>query len=595
MKELQYPFDNLYILKKRKAIKRFLTEKDSAEMRLKTKIAVLGGSTTNDIIEVLELFLLDYGIEPVFYESEYGQYWEDVMFDNPDLMNFHPDIIFIHTTSRNIIKYPSIEDSEAFVDKLFNDEIQRYKEMWDKLDNKYQCIIIQNNFELPFYRLLGNADVFNIHGRVNFIMRLNMAISQYAQIHEKFYINDINYLAACYGVQKWADPFYWHMYKYALAVPAIPELTYNLTQIIKSIYGKNKKAIVLDLDNTLWGGLIGEDGIDNIEIGEETSLGQVYKEFQTYLKECKKLGIMLCVNSKNDYDKAISGLRRPENVLRLEDFLIIKANWNSKDINISEIAEELNIGYDSLVFVDDNPAERHIVALQNEGVSVPEIEGPETYISTIDRSGFFELTTFSTEDLGRSEMYKANIDRKRQETYFASYKDYLADLQMNAEIRPFNIMYLARIAQLTNKSNQFNLTSKRYSQAEIEKIANSPDYITLYGKLEDKFGDNGIVSVIIGHLMNDEVHIELWLMSCRVLKRNMELAMMDQLVWECKKRDVKKIIGYYLPTTKNGIVKEFYEVIGFQKKLERVDKSILWEFVLEDNYVKKNLVINVEG
>ena len=592
MKELEYPFDSDYIVKKKKSIKRILLQKGKANF-IEKKIAILGGSTTNDIKAILELFLLNYGIRPSFYESEYAQYWQDVMFDNSELLEFDPDLIYIHTTARNVTVYPAVNASEKEILDLLEETEKHYTVMWDKIAGVYHCPVIQNNFEMPFYRLLGNKDATVPFGRVNFIMELNRRFYRYANIHENFYINDINYLSACYGLQKWADPFYWHMYKYGLAVPAIPDLAFNIANIIKSIYGKNKKAFVLDLDNTLWGGIVGDDGAENIEIGQETSVGQIYSEFQSYLKAYKGLGVMLNVNSKNDYENAVAGLSRPDSILKPEDFIVIKANWNPKDKNTEEISKELNIGTDSLVFVDDNPAERHIVSSQVEGIAVPEIQTPETYIQILDRSGFFEVTSFSEDDIKRNAMYQANMERKRQETSFADYGDYLKSLEMTVEIKAFSSVYMSRIAQLTNKSNQFNLTTKRCSQSDMEAYAVDESYITLYGKLEDRFGDNGVVSVVFGHQEEAVFHIDLWLMSCRVLKRDMEFAMMDVLVEKCKARNIEKLVGYYYPTAKNKMVKEFYALQGFSKVSERENGDTVWELDIKKGYTKKNKYIKI--
>lgn len=597
MKELEYPFNAEYILKKRKAVKReLLTQSEQA--RIEKRIAVLGGSTTHDVKEILELFLLHYGITPVFYESEYNQYWQDIMFDNPELAAFCPDIIYIHTSTRNIARFPAMRDSEEAIVQLLEEIYHPFEQMWHKIEEVYQCPVIQNNFEPPFYRLLGNADFADSHGRLCFVNRLNEKFAAYARAHENFFINDINYLASCYGVQKWAEPFYWHMYKYACALQAIPELAYNIANVIKSIYGKNQKAFVLDLDNTLWGGVVGDDGADNIEIGQETSLGQMYSEFQEYLKAHKDLGILLTVNSKNDEENALAGLNRPDSVLKPEDFLVIKANWENKDRNIIEIAQELNIGTDSLVFVDDNPAERHIVEAQAPGVKTPEIEDMAKVITTLDRAGYFEVTTFSDDDLARNEMYRAEAQRKKQAVSYEDYSDYLLSLDMNAEIKPFVPAYMTRIAQLTNKSNQFNLTTKRCSQADIEGYAKNPAYITLYGRLADKFGDNGVVSVVFGHKDDENAtlfHIDLWLMSCRVLKRDMEYAMMDELVARCQAQGVQRLRGCYYPTPKNAMVKEFYAAQGFEKVQEDAEGNTEWEFVIPEEYEKKNKVIHVNG
>lgn len=624
MRELEYPFDSDYILKNSKKLRRRLLEakenNSAGTSWIRKKIAVLGGSTTHDIIRMLELFLLDQGIEPEFYESEYGQYFQDAMFGNEELTQFQPDVIFVHTSNRNVTAYPKPGDSKEQVEQLLEEQYKHFAVMWDKLAATYHCPVIQNNFEYPFYRLQGNQDASAVHGRIRFLTRLNERFYQYAETHENFYINDMNYMAASFGLDAWADPFYWHMYKYCMCMRAIPEFAYNLSHMIKALFGKNKKALVLDLDNTLWGGIVGDDGAENLEIGQETSMGQVYSEFQGYLKSQKDIGVMLNVNSKNEEENALAGLNHPDGVLKPEDFIVIKANWEPKSRNMGEIATQLNLLPESLVFVDDNPAEREIVRAQFPGAAVPEIGTPEQYIRVLDHSGFFEVTGLSEDDKKRNEMYKANLMREKQQADFADYGEYLKSLHMEGTIKAFEPMYMARIAQLTNKSNQFNLTTKRYTQSEIEQTAASDEYITLYGKLEDKFGDNGVVSVVIGRMedgaqvngsvkedadgqvkdaeaMNPTVgkalHVDLWIMSCRVLKRDMEYAMMDRLVEECRKNGISTIMGYYYPTAKNNMVRNFYDLQGFTKIEEDEKGNTVWRYEIPVTYENKNRYIEV--
>lgn len=592
MKELEYPFDPEWILKKKKALKRELLQ-NTQQTFLEKKIAILGGSTTRDIRDILELFLLNYGIRPCFYESEYNQYYADGMFPNPALEEFHPDILYIHTSNRNIEQYPSLEDDRTLVTQKLRAEYERFQALWEHLHAVYGCPVIQNNFEPPLYRLLGNRDASDHRGRWNYIQRLNQMFYEYADTHQDFYIHDICYEAADYGLERWSDPFYWNMYKYAMCVPAIPYTAFQLARIIKSIFGRNKKVLNLDLDNTLWGGVIGDDGPENIEIGQETSLGQTYAEFQDYLKQHKKLGVLLSVNSKNNEETALSGLERADSVLKREDFVVFRANWEPKSHNLYATAEELKLLPESFVFVDDNPAEREIVRQEVPGAAVPEITKVEEYIRVLDRSGFFEVTNFSEDDLKRNEMYLANEQRNRMQKNFSDYGDYLRSLEMKAQIGAFDPAYFSRIAQLTNKSNQFNLTTHRYSQSEIEQIAADPQYLTLCGRLEDKFGDNGVVSIVIGRKEKDVLQIELWLMSCRVLKRDMEYAMMDTLVKQCRDCGIRQIYGYFYPTAKNAMVKDFYALQGFEKLEEDVDENAKWSFRIPEQYTLKNQVITV--
>ncbi len=590
MNELEYPFDVEYLIKNKKKIKKELLLRPGL---IDKKIAILGGSTTSEIKNMLEIFLLNQGIKPTFYESEYNMYYEDAMFGNPELDVFNPDIIYIHTTNRNIMNFPTMYDTKEVIDSKLQSEYDKFEKMWNNLFQKFNATIIQNNFEYPYYRLLGNKDASDYHGNINYITRLNQKFYDYANRTSNFFINDINYISSCYGLDKWANQFYWHMYKYAMEVPAIPYLSFNLSNIIKSIYGKNKKALVLDLDNTLWGGIVGDDGVENLKIGPEVPSGQVYLEFQEYLKKQKSLGVILNINSKNEYENAIAGLNHPGGALKPDDFIIIKANWNPKNLNIKDISEELNLGADSFVFVDDNPAERKVVKDYVEGIAVPNIDIPENYIRNIDHNGYFEVTNFSSEDLKKSELYKDNAKRSQIMSTFDNYDDYLKSLNMKAEITSFKPIYLERISQLSNKSNQFNLTTKRYSLADIEEVNNSDSYIKIYGKLEDIFGDNGVISVAIGNIKNkDELHIDLWIMSCRVLKRNMEFAMMDKFVEKAKEKNIKTIYGYYYPTLKNKMVKDFYDLQGFE--LVNEDESGNKTYKLEvKKYKYKNNVIEV--
>lgn len=592
MKQLEYPYDSDYILRKKKAIRRELLAREGIRY-IDKRIAILGGSTTSDIKLILELFLLNYGIKPEFYESEYNQYYQDAVFGNPELDEFKPDLVFVHTTSRNITDFPKITDTPEQIDALVEETMGRFSQIWSSLAERYKCTVIQNNFEQPYYRLLGNSDFSNIHGRLNFINRLNDGFCRYAQTHENFFINDINYVSAVYGIKKWADPGDWYRYKYALSVSAIPDFAFNLAHIIKAVYGRNKKAFALDMDNTLWGGIVGDDGPENIRIGHEDAESELFTEFQQYIKAHKDLGILLTVASKNDEENALAGLARPDSTLNKDDFIIIKANWENKDRNIANIASELNIGSDSFVFVDDNPVERALVENQIPDISVPQVGAPETYIDVLDSNGFFEVTGISDDDIKRGGMYKANMERAKASASFENYDDYLKSLEMKAEIKAFAPVYMARIAELTNKSNQFNLTTKRCSQADIEKFASDPDYITLYGRLEDRFGDNGVVAVTFGHAEGDTFHIDLWLMSCRVLKRGMEFAMMDELVAQAKSRNITKIKGYYYPTAKNKMVRDFYALQGFTKNKEDEEGNSEWILDLEKPRESGNTAIKV--
>lgn len=587
---LTYPFDAKLLFRKKLALKRELLTKNGL---IEKRIAVLGGSTTHDIIELLELFLLNNGIKPTFYESEYAQFWEDAMFGNAALDEFAPDIIFIHTSNRNVKMWPELAMGVDEIATLLEQTVGKFEAIWTKLSEKFKCPIIQNNFEYLPYRFLGNLDASDIHGRTNFITRLNQRMSNWAQTHEGFYVNDINWQASDFGLSKWHDEAYWCMYKYAMSKEAMPTIAFNVANIVKSIFGKNKKALAIDLDNTMWGGIVGDDGPENLELGTETAVGQAYVEFQEYLKGLQKQGVLLNIISKNEEAAAKGGLAHPQMVLKESDFISVKANWEPKSQNLVNMAKELSLLPESFVFVDDNPAEREIIKQQVPGVAAPDIGKVENYISALDHGGYFEVTKLSKDDLKRNAMYKENAERVQLQASFADYGEYLKSLDMQAVIKPFEPMYMSRIAQLTNKSNQFNLTTKRYTQDEIEQTAADSRFITRYGQLSDKFGDNGVVAISIGEMKGDVCELILWLMSCRVLKRDMEFAMMDEIVAAAIAKGAKKIRGFYYPTAKNAMVRDFYKTQGFDKISEDEQGNAVWELDVSNGYENKNNYIEV--
>ena len=589
MQELEYPFDGAMILQKKRSLKRALCDKQGLVPK---KIAIMSGSTIGDIKNILELFLLDAGIKPEFYVGGYALYYENLVFDDGSLAAFAPDVIYVHTSAQNITEWPSQNDTAETVEAKFAQTYARFEHMW-QATAKFGCPVIQNNFEQPSYRLMGNMDSVDVHGRVNFVNRLNAKFAEYAAATPNFYLHDLQYLAASIGLDNWFSPATWYAYKYAMDTPYIATLCHSVTRIIKSLFGKNKKSVILDLDNTLWGGIIGDDGPEGIVLGKETPAGMAYSEFQSYLKELTGLGVMLNVCSKNEEANALAGFARADSVLTRDDFLCFKANWEPKHLNVAHIAAEINIGTDAFVFMDDNPAEREIVRREIAGISVPELTAPEQYIAALDKAGYFEVTTLSADDKKRNEMYKQNLQRAAMEQSFGDYSDYLRSLDMHADIGAFDAAHAERITQLINKTNQFNLTTRRYTAAEVAALIDNPDAITLYGRLVDKFGDNGIVTALIAHRSGSEATIDLWIMSCRTFKRNLEHAMFDRLVAVCQSLGITKINGTYLPTAKNLLVSDFYATIGFEKTAENDDGSKAFAFTAFDGYAPQNTVMKI--
>jgi HAD superfamily phosphatase (TIGR01681 family) len=382
----KYPFDIKDVLSKKKRIrKKLLSDLKNPKS---VKIAILSGSTTSEIRDILELFLLSKNITPTFYESDYNRYYEEAVFENTKLKEFLPDIVYIHTTNRNISLYPELTDSKDDIGSKLREEVDRYKTIWLYLKKTFNCIIIQNNFELPRNRDLGNLEFSNPAGKINFIMRLNLEFALLCEEIKGVYINDINYLSSWFGLEKWHDNRFWYSYKYALSYEAIPILAHNIAKIVCAVYGKTKKCLVLDLDNTLWGGIIGDDDLSEIEIGPDTPTGEAFHSFQKYIRRLKDRGVILSVCSKNELSIAKTGFSHPNTVLKLEDFHSFKANWDLKTTNIVEIADEVNIGLESIVFVDDNPTEREVkdeyLKILGRNSEIINVGGEKVYPSEIE-------------------------------------------------------------------------------------------------------------------------------------------------------------------------------------------------------------------
>lgn len=586
---LEYPFDISKILRKKKALKKFLLEKKNL---IDIKIAVLGATTTFEIIDQLELFLLKAGFKPNFYVCEYGQHYNVVMFDEKNLLNFKPDIVYIHVSTECIYEIDNLNKSSKEKAEV---ELNKLQKVWKKLNTNFNCSVVQDNFELPVFRSLGNFSFNSTKSSSHTVSLLNEMINEKAKKLSYLNIVDRFYLSSKMGLDLWKDYSLWLSSKYSISYNGITHLTYAVSQVINSLFGKSKKCLVLDLDNTLWGGVIGDVGKKGIILGKDTSIGQAYLDFHSYIKELKERGVILAVCSKNEFENAKSGFDHPDTILKFEDFTSFKANWDPKSKNIHEIANEINIGLDSLVFIDDNPVERDFVRKEFKSiVTVPEIgDDVVNYRSILDGADLFTLTSLSKEDVKRNEYYKSNQKRDKFLSTFENYDEYLKSLEMKAEIAPYKDIYLERISQLTNKTNQFNLTTKRMSLQEIENSAEAKNTISFYARLIDKFGDNGLVALIQGNILKDVVEIDLWLMSCRVFKRTLEHSLLYSFLEEVKSRDIKIVRGKYIPTKKNHIVSNLYEEMGFLL-VDENDGTKIFEINLENFIIPTNSNIMIK-
>ncbi|HEY2163853.1 MAG TPA: HAD-IIIC family phosphatase [Gemmatimonadaceae bacterium] len=587
---LSFPLDFPLLRRKRRGLARGLGEQAGLAT---VKLAILGGATTQEVAAWVELFLLDRGIRPIIHHSEYNKYFEDSVLDSKALVEFAPDIVYLHLSSINVpVPAATIEDEFEAAVKA---RMEHFSTVWNAIWSVLPCQIVMNTLETPALRPVGHLDATLFGGAAHFFARLNQELGRATRTNSRLLLHDVASLASTSGVV-WHALDRWYSYK----IPTSPEadivLGHSLAALIAAARGRSRKVLALDLDNTLWGGVIGDDGPDKIVIGRETPRGEAYTAFQEYALRLKERGILLAACSKNDEAMARRGFSHPDSVLKISDFAAFVANWEPKHQNLESIARQLNLGLDSFVFVDDNPAERHLVEAQLPMVAVPNVgDDVVRYPSILDAARYFEAVSLSAEDAQRTNLYLQNGQREALAQKFEDYGAYLESLGMVGEIDAFSPVYLDRITQLTNKTNQFNLTTRRYTKAEMEAIAADPAYVTLCGRLTDVFGDNGLVSVVVGRREEQNLHVDLWLMSCRVLKRGMEEAMLDALVLRAQRAGVDRIVGYYVPTPRNGMVADHYEKLGFTRLTDETAGTTAWCLDLSRQYTPRNRHIREKG
>jgi FkbH-like protein len=533
-----------------------LRERSSSSM----KLAVLGGATTHFLLPLIRLFALRRGVLLTTYESDFGVFEQEIWGESPTLRAFQPDVIHFHVSSYNLALPPVSLDSERVI-RLLTD---RYLELYRAAIARFGCALIVNNFETSGERALGSVDALLPGSRNSIIRAVNEALAR--GLPPQTYLNDIEQLSALCGKDIWFDARLWNETKTAVSFACQPHYADRLGALLGALAGKSKKCLVLDLDNTIWGGVIGDDGIHGIKLGAGQPEGEAFQQFQIYVKALKDRGILLAVASKNDIENALLPFRQHENmVLKESDISCFIACWEPKDQSLRLIAEKLNIGLDSLVFFDDNPAERHLVACSLPSVTVIDVpDDPSLFVQTLDRENLFDTLSVTHEDQIRADSFHDNQAREQLAASTTSYEDFLTRLEMRAVVEPVTTGNLARVAQLINKTNQFNLTTRRLTEAQVRALIGDPDVYTSTIRLDDKFGANGLISVVIGVVKADTLVIENWLMSCRVLKRGVEFLAMQQLLKFCRDRSVRFVVGNYIPTPKNKLVGDHYSGLGFE-------------------------------
>jgi FkbH-like protein len=548
---------------------------DPSSASQKLRVALLADTATQRLVTLLRVLFHRNDIDCSFYEGGFDGIELEVHDANSGLYRFAPDIVVILNAVQALRSRFGRRggDAEAFV----QENLDTLTGVWDALRRHSSAPVIQSNFVLPYERTFGNFDLKMAQSFYAVVADLNGKIALEARQHGQVLINDLNALASWLGRRFWFDDRFWDLSKYLCAVDQLPAVGRNIVDVAMALRGRVVKCVVLDLDNTLWGGVIGDDGLEGIQLNSHGD-GEAFYRFQLFLSELLKRGIILAVCSKNEMANALLPFEKhPEMVLKRDDIACFVANWNDKADNIRHIRETLNIGFDSMVFLDDNSFERELVRTLVPGVIVPDLpEDPADYVRAISELNLFETTTFSAEDLQRSELYRLEGLRRSEQASFGSLDEFLKSLQMQMTIARFDPFHLPRIAQLIQRSNQFNLTTRRLTEADCADLMNDASFIPLYAKLTDRLGDHGLIAVVILERLEGELAVRDWLMSCRVLKRGVEQALMKEVFQQAKEFGLRRVTGEFIPTAKNGMVQDFFAQFGFEKVTEQGGHSF-WQ------------------
>ena len=546
---------------------------------LQIKLALLGSQTLTQLAELIDLFCFAGGIHLTTYTPPFGVFRQETLDPNSSLYALAPDAVFIAACWRDLAHWPELTDGPVGIEKRIADECNEWTTLWATIHSRRSCQIIHNNFDQPAWRQMANHEMRHPASMGNFITKTNLALQ--ASAPPFVTIHDLDNLAAMLGRRAWGDERMFHVAKLPCPPPFLVEYAHSVASLILAQAGLSKKCLAVDLDNTLWGGVIGDDGLGGIILGQGNALGEAFVAFQRYLRKLKERGVIIAVCSQNA--EAIARepfLNHPEMALRLDDISCFVANWQDKPANLRQIAAQLNIGLNSIVFIDDNPAERAIVRKLLPEVAVPEANGPLEFIDTIERNRYFQIVSFAAEDLKRSGYYRENVERSSAAAPAQSIEEFLQSLDMSAIVEPIGAMNLERSAQLINKSNQFNLTTVRRSTAQVESISRDPQWITLTARLADRFGDNGLISVVLGEIEQDALRIDTWVMSCRVLKRDVEKLVLNELAAAAGSHGLRALRGRYAPTPRNELVRDLYPSLGFTTIASEADGSLAYQLEL---------------
>jgi FkbH-like protein len=555
------------------------------------RILILSASTASHLSDALIgtaircKFLLDVTVA----EYEEPEPWLER--NRSELKGNPPDFVLVASDSR-MLKLTSQLGDEAAAAQMVGAALARIARIAEVAGAATgRPVILQT--------LAGDPDAISFNmdlglpGSPRFLTdEFNRSLVQRARQDSRLVL-DVNALASLVGHSAWSAGRYWYAAKYPFATTMIPLYADNVMRIIAAQMGRSRRVLVLDLDNTLWGGIVGDDGIEGLALGSGSALGEAHSALQRMALSLKERGIILCVSSKNDEAIALDAFRNhPEMILKEDDIVAFRVNWEDKAANIKAIADAIDLGLDSFVFLDDNPAERKRVRDALPSVAVPELpEDPSEWLGVFQAAGYFEQSGFSKEDQQRAGFYKANALRAARLERIGDHDEYLRSLSMTLSIAPFDGAGRKRIAQLISKSNQFNVTTRRYSETEIEAMQSNSEVLTLQARLEDIFGDNGMISAVICRQTGRIWEVDTWIMSCRVLGRRVEETILQYLVEQARVRGISEIIGRYIPTAKNGLVRDHFSKLGFVQTGSQNGETT-WQLAIA-SYGEKDLPLKV--
>ncbi len=544
------------------------------------RLALLSDATAEHIAPAIRASALRHGVLAETYVPAYGQWTREALDPASGFAAFGADMALVAPDYRSL-GLGSVQIDASAAQAAVQTALARVEGVLGGIARAGTSSVLLQTLAIPTDPWCGHLDGQLAGSIAAQITAFNAGLAKLAHDHAAV-LFDAAGLANLVGTSRWFDPGQWHRAKLPFALDLLPLYGDHVARLLGALRGKARKCLVLDLDNTLWGGVIGDDGLDGIKIGQGDAAGEAHLALQNYALALKKRGIVLAICSKNEEATArLPFQSHPDMALREDDIAVFVANWTDKASNLRDIAQALNIGTDALVFVDDNPAERARVRQMLPEVAVPELpEDPAYYVSALAQAGYFETLGLSADDANRAEHYRANASRTASMEKLGDYGAYLASLAMHCDIRPFDSVGRTRIAQLINKSNQFNLTTRRYSEAQVAEIEADAAKFTLQIRLSDTFGDNGMISVLIFDRSPQEWTCDTWLMSCRVLGRRVEEAALAAVAKAAQAEGAARLIGVYIPSAKNMMVAEHFKKLGFVHDLTDSDGTTRWQLDL---------------